>query len=179
VISCCAGSRTIRHLLTRMCLLHLQKSICLRQSDRDCSVLRRNLVLPIRLDLGQEDGSQSQLSPSPASDRLKRQVFCDCKPLECSTRAEIARTPRSRVCEHTRASLRVSCCCTVAACGGAVRMQDAGGDAAAKGVHQPAAATADAAEAHSVSVSPRVTAADKTSWQMICASHGGWHALHA
>lgn len=54
----------------------LQEGICLRQTDRDGSVLRRNLVLPIRLDLSGDDGSQLQQSLSPASDRLKRQVTC-------------------------------------------------------------------------------------------------------
>ena len=58
------------HLL----VLDLQEGICLRQSDRDGSVLRKNLVLPIRLDLSGEDASQLQQSLSPASDRLKRQV---------------------------------------------------------------------------------------------------------
>jgi hypothetical protein len=62
-------------LLTGTCShCSLQEGICLRQTDRDGSVLRRNLVLPIRLDLSGEEGSQLQQSLSPASDRLKRQV---------------------------------------------------------------------------------------------------------
>jgi hypothetical protein len=66
-------------------MLDLQENICLRQSDRDGSVLRRNLVLPIRLDLSGEDGSQLQQSLSPASDRLKRQVTCNSTLPQCSS----------------------------------------------------------------------------------------------
>jgi hypothetical protein len=76
-----------RRLLTLSCShCSLQEGICLRQTDRDGSVLRRNLVLPIRLDLSGEEGSQLQQSLSPASDRLKRQVNCHSAVLlDCST----------------------------------------------------------------------------------------------
>ena len=79
-----------RCLLTGTCLhCPLQEGICLRQTDRDGSVLRRNLVLPIRLDLSGEEGSQLQQSLSPASDRLKRQVTCDSKAPHCLSAQQI------------------------------------------------------------------------------------------